>query len=144
MAREVQVGRARVHGIRNDGAAITMTGYASFTLDTVKLTRQYDAEFLKDELGFDKTGIATNAHDEMDVSFEPDEATRVAAEAEVVFLAPLAKITFTHFAVPICNGDSLVLSGQSIDLSMKSAKMTLKTRRYADSDQNASMVETVA
>lgn len=143
MASEVQVGRAYIHGIRNDGTAIGLSGYATFTLDTVKLDHKFDSEFLKDEIGFDAAGIATNEHIECAIAWMPTGATRAAAAATAAFLSPYSKVTLSHFELTIANGDWLYIGDASIDLSKKEGKMALKLRRYVDDVQNASMTTTV-
>lgn len=120
-----------------------MTGYATFILETAKGNHKFDLEAIKDENNFDKSLIATNAHVEIDITWTPSGATRAAAAATAVFLEPLAKVTLANFAVTAFNADWVYIGDQSIDLSHKQAKMSLKIRKYEDEDQNASLTTTV-
>ena len=144
MATEVQNGTGIVHGIRNDGSAITMTGYATFILETAKGQHKFKLDNVEDELGFDAALIATNGHVETDITWTPSGATRAAAEATAVFLTPLAKVTLDNFKITAFNGDWIYIGDQSIDLSHKMGKITLKVRKYDDATQNTSLTTTVS
>ena len=145
MAQEVQNGKCVLYGISNSGSPITITGYASFILESAKVGRKYEMEVVKDENNFDTALIWTNGHDEVDVPFVVSGATRDAAAATAVFLPPGAKVTMDNFKASVCNGDWLCLGDQSLDLTQKGpAKMTLKLRRYVDTDQNTSLTTTVS
>src|SRR5262245_12670255 len=143
MALEVQNGLAVVHGIRNSGSAVTITGYGSFVLDSSKLNHKFGLDELKNEIGFDVSLTATNAHIETEMTWTPTGATRATAEAGAVFLTPLAKVTLANFALATLNGDWVYIGDASIDLSTKMGKMSLKLRKYDDDDQNASLTTTV-
>src|SRR5688572_15678737 len=116
MALEVQNGLAQIHGIRNNGSAITIEGYASFLLDTAKATHKFKVTEGEDETGFDANLTATNAHVEIDLVFRPAGATRDAAEDVAVFLDPLRSVTLANFKVDEFNGDWIYIEGGSIDL----------------------------
>lgn len=144
MATEVQNGLAYIHGINNSGSAITIEGYASFTLDSVKLGAKWKVDSLEDEQGFDNALIFTNGMYEADVTFMLTGASRSAAAATAVFLEPGQSVTMANFQVSLLNGDWINMGDQSIDLSHKQGKMSLKLRKYADATQNASLVQTVS
>ncbi len=144
MPTEVQNGRAVLHGIRNNGSAITMSGYATFILDTTKGQHKFKLDAVEDELGFDAALVATNAHIEIDITWTPSGATRAAAQATAVFLTPLAKVTLSNYAIVAFNADWVYVGDQSIDLSQKMGKMSLKIRKYDDAAQNSSLTTTVA
>lgn len=143
MAQEVQAGLAFIHGIRNDGSAITITGVAG-VLDSAKLQHKFELEENKDELGFTNNLTAVNDHFEVDIAFMPASTTRALAEAAGATIAPLAKVTLAHFAVAAFNGDYVYIDGMSIDISQKQGKMNMKLKRWADATQNASLVTTVS
>lgn len=144
MPLEVQNGLAQVHGVRNNGSAITIEGYASFLLDSAKATHKFDMEAGKDELGFDANLTAVNAFTETEIAFRPAGADRDAAEAVAAFLNPLATVTLANFAVAEFNGDWIYTGDASIDLSSgKAGTMSLKLRKYKDADQNTSLTNTV-
>lgn len=144
MPNEVQTGTGILFGISNTGAAITMTGYASFILDSSKAGHKFKLDAVEDELGFDKSLIATNAHLEQDITWNPSGATRAAAAATAVILNPLAKVTLANFKVAAFNGDWVYVGDESIDLSHGNAKMSLKIRKYDDAAQNTSLTTTVS
>lgn len=144
MPSEVQNGTGTVFGIANSGAAITMSGFASFILDSVKGSHKFKLEEVQDETGFDRCLIATNGHRELDITWVPSGATRAAAHATAVFLAPLSKVTLANFKVSAFNGDYVYVGDESIDLSGKTGKMSLKIRKYDDSTQNTSLTTTVS
>jgi hypothetical protein len=144
MATEVQNGDAVLFGMRNNGTAITIEGYATFLLDGAKLTHKVENEFVKDELGFDATAISTNSHKEIDLTFVPSGATRDAAETVAACPTPLARVTLANFALSDYNGAWLYMGDAAIDLGHGVGKMTLKLRKYDDETQNASMTTTVA
>ena len=143
MPTEVQTGTAVVFGIRNNGTAITIEGYASTLIDSVKLGHKFKVQETEDELGFDASLVATNAHTEIDITFVPSGASRDAAEAVAAFIQPLANVTLANFAIDALNGDWVYIEGGSIDLSHSIGKMQLKLRQYADSTQNDSLTTTV-
>ena len=130
--------------MRSGGGAITITGVASFTVDSVKIGAKWKVYELQDETGFDNAIIWTNGHYDADVQLMLSGASRAAAEATAVFLLPGAKITMAGFSVAVCNGDWINMGDQSIDLSQKVGKMSLKLRKYVDETQNALLTTTVS
>ena len=144
MAQEVQSGKGVLFGIPNDGSPITIEGVATFTLETAKLSRKFKLAEVEDENGFDCALIATNAMDELDVTWTPTAQTRAAAAGTAVMLNPLARMTLSHFKVAAFNGVFIVMGDQGIDLSRGVGKMQLKLRRYVDPDQNTSLSTTVS
>jgi hypothetical protein len=144
MASEVQNGKGILFGVTNSGSPITMTGYATFILDTAKGAHKFKLTSIEDENEFDAALIATNTHIEMDITWTPSGATRTAAAATAVFLDPLSKVTLANFAVDAFNGDYVYVGDQSIDVSHGAAKMSLKVRKYADGTQNSSLTNTVS
>lgn len=144
MASDVQTGKGTLYGISNSGSAITMTGFASFTLEGAKGGHKFKLDALQDENNFDAALIATNAHVEVDLTWAPTAATRAAAASTAVFLTPLSKVTLANFKVAAFNGDWIYVGDQSIDLSKGFAKISLKVRKYDDATQNASLTTTVS
>jgi|SRR5580765_2886755 len=143
MASEVQNGKGTLFGITNSGSPISMTGYATFILDTAKGAHKFKLTAIEDENEFDTTLIATNSHIELDITWTPSGATRAAAAATAAFLLPLAKVTLANFKVSAFNGDYVYVGDESIDLSHGAGKMSLKVRKYDDSTQNTSLTTTV-
>lgn len=143
MATETQNGKAVIHGIRNNGDAITIEGYASFYLETMRATHKFNLDSIQDELGFDQALIATNGYLEEEVTFVPTGTTRTMAEQAAVILNPLAKVAIANMSVITLNGDWIYVGDASIELSQKVGKMTLRIRKYIDTDQNESLSTTV-
>lgn len=143
MAQEIQTGKAVIYGITNSGTAITLSGFASFILDTTKAQHKFKLTDIQDESDFDTAAIAVNSHIEVDITWTPSGATRAAAIATAVFLPPLTKVTLADFAVDVFNGDYQYRGDGAIDLSHAAAKMTLKIRKYDDTEQNASLTTVV-
>ena len=121
-----------------------MTGYATFILETSKAQHKFKLEAIEDELGFDRSLIATNANVEVDITWTPSGASRAAAAATAAFLTPLSLVTLANFSAATFNGDWVYIGDSSIDLSHKQAKMQLKLRKYDDTDQNSSLTTTVS
>lgn len=143
MPLEVQNGLALVHGIRNNGSPITITGFASFLIDTLKGQHKFKVTEGEDENGFDANLTATNPYVEIDITFKPAGATRDDAEDVAAFILPLAKVTIANVKIAEFNGDYVYIEGGSIDLSHSHGTMGLKLRKYKDETQNASLTTTV-
>jgi len=144
MAAEVINGKGVVHGITNDGTAISMTGYATFILESVKGSHKWQLDEVKDEIKFDASLIGTNPYVETTIAWKPSGATRAAAATTAVFLAPLAKVTLAHLKVGAFNGDWVYVGDESIDLSNAAvAGMSIKIRKYDDATQNTSLTTIV-
>jgi hypothetical protein len=142
MPTEVQNGDVTLHGIRNNGTAITIEGYATFLIESVKLGHKFKLESVEDELGFDASLIATNAHKEVDIVFVPKGASRSAAEAVAAIIEPLAKVELGNFAITEFNDDWVYVGDAAIDLSRGTGKVSLKIRKYDDAAQNSSLTQT--
>jgi hypothetical protein len=144
MGTETQNGSAILFGISNSGSAIGISGYATFITESVKGNHKFKLDSVEDEVGFDKSLIATNGHVELDITWTPSGASRSAAQATAVFLEPLSKVTLSNFAVAAFNGDYVYIGDEGIDLNHKQGKMSLKIRKYDDETQNASLTTTVS
>lgn len=155
MPSELQMGKAVLFGIQSDGKATGTTpplevsgtteaeGYASFIWDTAKLQHKFKIHDIEDESEFDVSAVATNEHFELDVKWTPAGTTRADLAGKAVFLTPLSKVTLKGFRVTAFNGDYQYRGDQAIDLAKAVGTMMLKLRRYANADQNASLVTTV-
>ena len=131
-------------GLSNDGTALNMTGYvATAIFDGVKAGHKFDMDSIKDELKFDASLIAFNPYLELTITWTPTAATRVLAAAAAVILAPLAKVTLTHFAVAAINGDYVYVGDEELNLSQGPAKMSIKIRKYDNATQNTALTTTV-
>jgi hypothetical protein len=137
---EIQKGTAKLFGITNDGTAYTMSGFATFVLDSVGLTHEFDLLDEKDATNFDVTCIATNAKIRGDITIQPSGATRGAAALVAVFLEPLTTVTLANFKLAALNGGWQYVGGQQIQLNFNApAKITLPIRKWASTTQNAAL-----
>jgi hypothetical protein len=145
MALEIQNGQAVLFGIANDGSKITISGYASFILQDGKLDHKFKMTAVEDENEADAALIATNEYVEATLTWIPSGANRAAVLATITTLpTPLQKITTTHFAVALLNGDWIYVGDASINLTHSTGKMSLKVRQYVNTAQNLSLVQTVS
>lgn len=136
---DIQTGRALLSGITDSGTPIAIGGFATFSLDTVKLEHKFDLAAIKAEDNCDVSLIATNGHVEINMTWTPSGATRAAAAAVAIFLLPLASVAITEFKVAACNGTWIYIGDGTIDLSSGPAKLNLKLRKYDNATQNASL-----
>lgn len=149
MPGELQKGKAVLFGIQSSGNGLSIAGstaavgYASFIWDTAKLQHKFKIHDIEDESEFDTSAVATNEHFELDVKWTPAGTTRADLAGKTVFLEPLSKVTLSGFKIDAFNGDYQYRGDQAIDLAKAVGNMMLKLRRYADAEQNASLVETV-
>ncbi len=137
---DVQTGLGIVYGIQG---TITMTGVASFTLESAKATHNFEVDDMKDGTNFTFSTVAVDPSIELEVQWTPSGATRAAAHATTVFLDPLTKVTLAGFTATQFNGDYQYRSGGSIDLSKKEGKMSFKLKRWTDGTQNGLLTTTV-
>ena len=164
MATDILVGQAVLHGIQNDGTAISISGYATFILNKLSAAHMFELKKVKNELDFTTAAISVDESAEITMDFTVSggsAGTRATAATTAVFPAPLAKVTLSHVKIQtafatsnntsgatgtkIFDGDYSYEGGATIDLSNSDfAKLTgLKLRKYADSTQNASMTTAI-
>lgn len=154
---ETMVGDAIIHGIPQGGGgqvtgltSISITGYASFILDRMEATNMADKYKLKNELGFDITGVAYNQRVEITIDFTPAASSRGSALLIPVFPVVFSSVHIQNVAVDgsfegmansifngwyLYEGDARILqqNGQPVKLT------GLKLTQYADSGQNGLM-----
>jgi hypothetical protein len=157
MASELLQGQAVLHGIQNNGAPITVTGYATFILNKIGGKHNFNLKLLQDELDFDTAAVATNENIEVTLDFTISGGpggNRVSAAATAQFPAPLAVITLSNIkiqtqfgtsATKIFDGNYSYRGDATIDLMNNDfTKLTgLKLVKYADPTQAALMTTTV-
>jgi hypothetical protein len=143
MPAEAQNGVAVIHGIQNDGTAISILGYATFILEAVKAGHKFELDEIKDAGKNDVSLIAANPRLEIEITWKPSGATRAAATATAVILAPLTKVTLAHFKVGAFNGDWVYIGDESLELPQGQASMSIKLRKYDDATQNTSLTTAV-
>lgn len=153
MASEIQTGIATIWGITASGAAISMTGYASFLLDSVDAAHNGTIEDIKDAVGFDASTVFANGHTDLDITWTPTGATRAAiatsmasmvGSSNAVFVLPLSQVALANFKLTAFNGNYQYRGTATLKLMQGTGKMTMKIRSYDDATQNSSMVTTVS
>jgi hypothetical protein len=121
---------------------------------TVKVTQHFEEEVIKDVHGYDAAWLFRNEHALFDgmLKLVGDTAAHAAAPAQAVsttaavsllgqpFFAPGTTITLSTFILTACNGVFQVIPGGDLDLgNTKASEMTLKVRKYANSNQTAAI-----
>jgi hypothetical protein len=155
MPQEIQNGLAVVFGIKPNGDKIAISGYAGVILEDVKITHKNETDTIRDENNATTTKIYTDGHKEVDINFVPSaadaEGSKDSAYDSAIFIPPGAKVLLTGFKVnpgpgeTNWNEDPWVREGdQTLTLSHKEAKLTLKVRQYDDRAQNDMMCNTVS
>ena len=155
------VGDAVIHGIRSTGSQITgytgitldtgaYTGYVSFIIDRLEATHMGDKYKLKNELGFDISGVSYNERVEITVDFTPAAATRAIALTIPGFPLIFTTMTIANCAVAgtfygssaqifngnyIYEGDARIMQQNGQVLKLTGLKLT----QYGDAAQNAIM-----
>jgi hypothetical protein len=142
---EIQTGTAKLMGITNSGTAIAISCFATFVAQAIDLADNTRIKEEQDETDFDVTLIATNQNIEGRLTIEPSGASRSAAAAVAVFLAPLSSVQLSNFKLAALNSNYWIYMGkQRIMLNNKdSAKIELPVRLYANSAQAAALSTTV-
>lgn len=143
MASNIITGKGIIHGISGATTGITVSGYATLSLDSLRGSHKFELDEVK-ENNFDAALVACNSRIETEITWVPSGATRAAAHITAIFLTPLAKVTLAGFSVTALNGDWVYTGNESIDLGQGPGKMTLPIRKYDDGTQNASLTTTVA
>ena len=140
---EVQVGAvAYLFGITNSGTAITMTGIASFELDSDDLSLTWNEKENLDTTGNVQNITQTNFKYERSITLNPSGATRAAAAAiaDAVAAITLKTITVANYKVAAFNGTWRIKPGTKISLKMAdNASIDISAEKYVNADQNAAL-----
>jgi hypothetical protein len=154
---ETLTGQGVLHGIQNDGSAMTITGYGTFVLSKVSGTHTFELKTLKDETDFTAALAAVDEGNEIEIDFTISSGvggTRAQAAALAVYPSPIAKITLAHnklqgtfgtSAGKLFDGDFVYMGGAKIDESGSDwVKLTgLKLKKWANVAQNTSLTTVV-
>lgn len=157
MPTEILTGQAVLHGIQNDGTAISIDGYATFILNKLSNKHEFELKKVQDATGFTCAAVAIDESVVVTCDITLSGATKTAAAATGVYPAPLAAITLSHVklqgtfgstgntSVKIFDGEYCYEGGATIDLNNTDfAKLTgLTLRKYANDTQNTSMTTAV-
>ena len=140
MIPEVQTGNAKLYGVTNSGTAFTISGFASFVMQTAKLDHKFEMQTDKDNNNNDNTLIGTNPMVDCTLEFYPSGATRATAAAVAAFITPFTQVVLTNFQLEALNGTWIYVGNMTINLEFAaSAKISLPVRQYVNSIQNTSL-----
>jgi len=133
-AAEIQIGTAVIFGI---GGSITMTGAATFNMETMDLEDTFKKDMLPSQDGaVISTVVASQRIRRGTFKFVPTGATRVAAEAIVTSLfalGPLAVITIGSATVTIFNDTFNYTGGAKVALTREGwAVCDIGVEQYED------------
>jgi hypothetical protein len=141
MPNESQTGKATVFGLEST----TLSGFATLLNQSGKASHKFKLGETLDGNGSDANLTATNAMIELDWEFVPVGASKAAAAAVTVFLAPLAKVTIAGHPVTVYNGDWIYIGDAGMSMTnVERLSYSLKLRKYVDPTQNASLTTAVA
>ena len=149
MPAEVLTGIAALNGIQNNGSAITLKGYATFVIQKLASTHNFDIADLKDERGFDVAAKATNTYKEIDADFTPASTTRALTASFIdtltAALTPLCSVAIANCKVTSFNGTYQYRGGGIVtqDASGDVKVTGMKLRKYDDATQNTSLTTVV-
>ena len=153
---EVQLGAvAYVFGITNNGTGITISGLASFELDSDDLTLTWKEKENTDTTGNVQNITQTNFKYERTIKFSPSGTTRAnaAAVAEYaisdnngVFVSlQMVSITVANYKIGAFNGLWRVKPGTKVNLKMDdNCTVDLACERYANVTQNTNLNTVIA
>ena len=155
MAAEIIAGQAVIHGVKDNDSAITLTGYATFVIDSLAFKHEFKIEDGEDSLGNDAWTKAWNEAGMITIDFTPDGATRAAAAAIPVMPIPLSAVTISNCIVQTAFGSSVTKlfdgvyqyrGGTEVKMEAgKTMKMTgMQLKKWADPTQNTNLTTTVS
>ena len=144
--QETQVGAvAYLFGLTNNGTPISITGLASFELDSDDVTLTWKEKENTDTTGNVQNIVQTNFKYERTIKFSPSGATRAAAaliadnQGSGVF--NLINLVVTNYKVTAFNGTWRIKPGTKVNLKMDdNASIDISAEMYVNANQNASLV----
>ena len=141
---EQQIGAiAYLYGITNNGTAISMTGLASFELDSDDLSLTWKEKEKTDTTGNTQNITAVNFKYERSVKFNPSGATRAAAAAVCDAALTLTSLVVANYKVAAFNGAWRIKPGTKISLKADDdAAIDISCEKYVNANQNAALTGT--
>lgn len=141
---EQQIGAiAYLYGITNNGTAISMTGLASFELDSDDLSLTWKEKEKTDTTGNTQNITAVNFKYERSVKFNPSGATRAAAAAVCDAALTLTSLVVANYKVAAFNGVWRIKPGTKISLKADDdAAIDISCEKYVNANQNAALTGT--
>ena len=142
---EVQVGAvAYLFGITNNGAAIVITGLASFETESDDLTSTWTEKENKDTTGNVQNITQTNFKYERSLKFNPSGTSRAQAAAIADSGAggvlALQNLVVANYKVAAFNGTWRIKPGTKVNLKMDdNASIDISVEKYLNASQNTAL-----
>lgn len=148
-------GAAVVHGVANNGTALTLSFIATFIgPQRMEAEHQFDHYDVKDNLGFTATSVAFDEKAEIVVDLTPSGATRAIVAALNLFPIPIESVTIANCKVTggfistnsaVFNGVYSYMGGaRAVQTSAEAFKLTgVRLRMFSNAAQNTSLTTTV-
>ena len=142
---EVQVGAvAYLFGITNNGAAIVITGLASFETESDDLTSTWTEKENKDTTGNVQNITQTNFKYERSLQFNPSGTSRAQAAAIADSGAggvlALQNLVVANYKVAAFNGTWRIKPGTKVNLKMDdNASIDISVEKYLNASQNTAL-----
>ena len=138
---------AYLFGITTNGTPISITGLASFELDSDELTYTWKEKENTDTTGNVQNIIQTNFKYERSIKFAPSGTTRAAAaliaDSQGSGVLNLIKLVVANYKVSAFNGTWRIKPGTKVNLKMDdNASIDINAELYLNSSQNAALTGT--
>lgn len=143
--QEQQIGAvAYLFGITTNGQPITITGLASFELDSDDLTYTWKEKENTDTTGNVQNITQTNFKYERSIKFSPSGTTRAAAaliaDAQGTGVLNLITLVVANYKVQAFNGSWRIKPGTKVNLKMDDhATIDISAEKYLNALQNAAL-----
>jgi hypothetical protein len=139
--QEQQIGAvAYLFGITTNGQPITITGLASFELDSDDLTYTWKEKENMDTTGNAQNITKTNFKYERTIKLNPSGATRAAAAAYAGSVLNCDALAVANYKVPAFNGNWRIKPGFKLSLKMDdNASIDMPCEMYVNSAQNTAL-----
>ena len=142
---EQQVGAiAYLFGITTNGTPISITGLASFELDSDEITMTWKEKENTDTTGNVQNITQTNFKYERSIKFNPSGATRAAAaliaDSQGGGVLNLINLVVANYKVQAFNGTWRIKPGTKVNLKMDdNASIDISAEKYISTAQNAAL-----
>ena len=146
--QEQQVGAvAYLFGITTSGTPISITGLASFELDSDDLTYTWKEKENSDTTGNVQNIIQTNYKYERSIKLSPSGSTRASAaliaDSQGSGVLNLINLVVANYKVTAFNGTWRIRPGTKINLKMDdNASIDISAEKYINTSQNAALTGT--
>lgn len=138
---EAQVGAvAYLYGITNNGTQISITGIASFELDSDDVSLTWEEKRKKDTTGNEQSITSTNYKYDRALKIWPSGATRAQAASVADGMFTLLNLVVANYKVNTFNGAWRLKPGIKVNLKMDDdASIDITAERWQNVAQNAAL-----